>query len=85
MKSLLTSKVFWTCISAIIGAAGGWATGELDWRAASAAILTAIVGIFFRDSINTAGKAAAKAVPPEQVRTIVEDAIKKLREPTVKP
>jgi hypothetical protein len=48
------SKTFWTGVVGLIGAAGGYLSGELSPEVAAQMALTALIGIFIRHSVQKA-------------------------------
>jgi len=52
LAALVKTKTFWAGVSAILGAVGGAASGEIAWGTALPMITTALVGIFLRDGIE---------------------------------
>jgi len=51
VEVLFRSKTFWTGVTGIVAAAGGYATGEIEAGAALQTVLTALIGIFLRDAV----------------------------------
>ena len=51
-KGLIKSKTFWAGVSAIVGAAAAYFTGEMALQDASAIAVPALIGIFVRDGIE---------------------------------
>ena len=54
-KSMLQSKTFWASVTAIIGAAGGYFTGQLPADIAIQTVMGGIIAIFLRDGIQKSG------------------------------
>lgn len=55
-KALYQSKTVWAGIVAIVGAAAGYFTGEIQASAAIQIAITAIMGIFLRDGMRKNGQ-----------------------------
>ncbi len=51
LEILLRSKTFWAAVTAIVGAAAGYFTGELTPSVAVQMVTTAVIGLFLRDGI----------------------------------
>lgn len=51
-KGIVRSKTFWAGVSAIVGAAAAFFTGEMALQEASAIAVPALIGIFVRDGIE---------------------------------
>ena len=47
------SKTFWTGVAAVVGALGGYLTGELALSPALQVVVTGLTAIFLRDAIRT--------------------------------
>lgn len=51
-KPILRQKTTWAGILAVIGAAGGYYTGEMSIAQAFQTAITGLIGIFLRQSVN---------------------------------
>ena len=51
-RSILASKTFWTGATAVLGGAAGIATGAITPAEGANMIVTGLIGIFLRTSIN---------------------------------
>jgi hypothetical protein len=54
-KKMLRSKTFWASATAIIGAAGGYATGQIAPDVALQTAFGGLIAIFLRDGIQKSG------------------------------
>lgn len=50
-KPLLKTKTFWTAIAAMLGAAAGWQTGQIDFADALQTLAISLIGIFIRKDL----------------------------------
>ena len=67
---MLKSKTVWTAIAAIVGAIGGYFTGELELAETMQLVVTSGLAVFLRhgisksqDAAETAAEAASTVVP----------------------
>ena len=51
-KNLLATKTFWTGIAALVAAASGYFTGEMQMGDAIQVAFTGLIGIFLRSGIS---------------------------------
>jgi len=56
MNELLKSKTVWTGVSAIVAAAAGYFTGNMDMSAALQTAFTGLIGIFLRQGVAKVGR-----------------------------
>lgn len=55
-SELTKSKTFWTGITAVLAAAGGFFTGEFTAPVAIQLAITGLIGIFLRQGVGTGEK-----------------------------
>ena len=51
MKKLLKSKTVWAAVAAIVGAIGGYFTGELELGAMIQLVVTSTLAVFLRHGV----------------------------------
>jgi len=56
MNEVFKSKTTWTGISAIIAAAAGYFTGQMDMAGAMQTAFTGLIGIFLRQGVAKVGR-----------------------------
>tara|TARA_R100000458_G_C8092362_1_gene122530 strand:+ start:301 stop:495 length:195 start_codon:yes stop_codon:yes gene_type:complete len=58
---MLKSKTVWTAITAVVGAAAGYFTGELELSAALQLTVTSLLAVFVRHGVKKSEDAAKSA------------------------
>jgi hypothetical protein len=51
-KKWYTQKTIWAGVAAVIGAVGGYVTGDMGAAGAFQTALTGLIGIFMRQAVN---------------------------------
>tara|TARA_R100001463_G_scaffold88792_1_gene143592 strand:+ start:2731 stop:2928 length:198 start_codon:yes stop_codon:yes gene_type:complete len=55
---MLKSKTVWTAVTAVVGAASGYFTGELELAAALQLVVTSVLAVFVRHGVKKSEDAA---------------------------
>jgi VIT1/CCC1 family predicted Fe2+/Mn2+ transporter len=51
MKKLLTSKTLWAAVAAIVGAVGGYFTGDIEFGEMLQLVVTSALAVFLRHGV----------------------------------
>jgi hypothetical protein len=58
---MLKSKTVWAAVTAVVGAASGYFTGELELAAALQLVVTSVLAVFVRHGVKKSEDAARSA------------------------